>query len=149
MWCLFSKGEESHCIFLTLCFFALHSGGTFPDDDGSRQEVKNSLFVGESGNRGMHDLNDQSWGPGGPDHLGRSLPRGTWVLWTSVFPLSCYCTTKHYFKVLWIVRKCAPRFPEKHLFNFVAFQREQCLWPWFCLWPINAHIFPRNVCKVL
>uniref|UniRef100_A0A672K669 Cell migration inducing hyaluronidase 1 n=1 Tax=Sinocyclocheilus grahami TaxID=75366 RepID=A0A672K669_SINGR len=51
-------------------------GGTFPDDDGSRQEVKNSLFVGESGNRGMPDLNDQSWGPGGPDHLGRSLPRG-------------------------------------------------------------------------
>uniref|UniRef100_A0A8C1TZU3 Cell migration inducing hyaluronidase 1 n=1 Tax=Cyprinus carpio TaxID=7962 RepID=A0A8C1TZU3_CYPCA len=54
----------------------LASGGTFPDDDGSRQEVKNTLFVGESGNRGMPDLIDQSWGPGGLDHLGRSLPRG-------------------------------------------------------------------------
>uniref|UniRef100_A0A673JCN7 Cell migration-inducing and hyaluronan-binding protein-like n=1 Tax=Sinocyclocheilus rhinocerous TaxID=307959 RepID=A0A673JCN7_9TELE len=70
-------------VWLDDCQFAdngigltLASGGTFPDDDGSRQEVKNSLFVGESGNRGMPDLNDQSWGPGGPDHLGRSLPRG-------------------------------------------------------------------------
>lgn len=70
-------------VWLDDCQFAdngigltLASGGTFPDDDGSRQEVKNSLFVGESGNRGMPNLNDQSWGPGGPDHLGRSLPRG-------------------------------------------------------------------------
>uniref|UniRef100_A0A9J8A5U6 Cell migration inducing hyaluronidase 1 n=1 Tax=Cyprinus carpio carpio TaxID=630221 RepID=A0A9J8A5U6_CYPCA len=70
-------------VWLDDCQFAdngigltLASGGTFPDDDGSRQEVKNSLFVGESGNRGMPDLNDQSWGPGGPDHLNRSLPRG-------------------------------------------------------------------------
>uniref|UniRef100_A0A8C2JJR7 Cell migration inducing hyaluronidase 1 n=1 Tax=Cyprinus carpio TaxID=7962 RepID=A0A8C2JJR7_CYPCA len=70
-------------VWLDDCQFAdngigltLASGGTFPDDDGSRQEVKNSLFVGESGNRGMTDLNDQSWGPGGPDHLNRSLPRG-------------------------------------------------------------------------
>uniref|UniRef100_A0A672P7Q1 Cell migration inducing hyaluronidase 1 n=1 Tax=Sinocyclocheilus grahami TaxID=75366 RepID=A0A672P7Q1_SINGR len=74
-------------VWLDDCQFAdngigltLASGGTFPDDDGSRQEVKNSLFVGESGNRGMPDLNDQSWGPGGPDHLGRSLPRGVKVL---------------------------------------------------------------------
>uniref|UniRef100_A0A8C1U1K3 Cell migration inducing hyaluronidase 1 n=1 Tax=Cyprinus carpio TaxID=7962 RepID=A0A8C1U1K3_CYPCA len=70
-------------VWLDDCQFAdngigltLASGGTFPDDDGSRQEVKNTLFVGESGNRGMPDLIDQSWGPGGLDHLGRSLPRG-------------------------------------------------------------------------
>uniref|UniRef100_A0A673GJX2 Cell migration-inducing and hyaluronan-binding protein-like n=1 Tax=Sinocyclocheilus rhinocerous TaxID=307959 RepID=A0A673GJX2_9TELE len=79
-------------VWLDDCQFAdngigltLASGGTFPDDDGSRQEVKNSLFVGESGNRGMPDLNDQSWGPGGPDHLGRSLPRG----WKPVH--GCHC----------------------------------------------------------
>uniref|UniRef100_A0A9J7Z378 hyaluronoglucosaminidase n=1 Tax=Cyprinus carpio carpio TaxID=630221 RepID=A0A9J7Z378_CYPCA len=70
-------------VWLDDCQFAdngigltLASGGTFPDDDGSRQEVKNTLFVGESRNRGMPDLIDQSWGPGGLDHLGRSLPRG-------------------------------------------------------------------------
>lgn len=63
-------------VFLTRARVCVRSGGTFPDDDGSRQEVKNTLFVGESGNRGMPELEDQSWGPGGPDHLGRSLPRG-------------------------------------------------------------------------
>ena len=31
---------------------SLCSGGTFPYDDGSKQEIKNSLFVGESGNVG-------------------------------------------------------------------------------------------------
>ncbi|TRY90280.1 hypothetical protein DNTS_025662 [Danionella cerebrum] len=55
-------------VWLDDCQFAdngigltLASGGTFPDDDGSRQEVKNSLFVGESDNRGMPELSDQSW----------------------------------------------------------------------------------------
>uniref|UniRef100_A0A8K9V877 Cell migration inducing hyaluronidase 1 n=1 Tax=Oncorhynchus mykiss TaxID=8022 RepID=A0A8K9V877_ONCMY len=51
-------------------------GGTFPDDDGSRQEVKNSLFVGESENRGMPIPDNRIWGPGGPDLNGRTLPRG-------------------------------------------------------------------------
>uniref|UniRef100_A0A6Q2ZD92 hyaluronoglucosaminidase n=1 Tax=Esox lucius TaxID=8010 RepID=A0A6Q2ZD92_ESOLU len=51
-------------------------GGTFPDDDGSRQEVKNSLFVGESENRGMSIPDNRIWGPGGSDLSGRTLPRG-------------------------------------------------------------------------
>uniref|UniRef100_A0AAZ3RYR4 G8 domain-containing protein n=1 Tax=Oncorhynchus tshawytscha TaxID=74940 RepID=A0AAZ3RYR4_ONCTS len=54
----------------------LDDGGTFPDDDGSRQEVKNSLFVGESENRGMPIPDNRIWGPGGPDLNGRTLPRG-------------------------------------------------------------------------
>uniref|UniRef100_A0A8C2JN58 Cell migration inducing hyaluronidase 1 n=1 Tax=Cyprinus carpio TaxID=7962 RepID=A0A8C2JN58_CYPCA len=83
-------------VWLDDCQFAdngigltLASGGTFPDDDGSRQEVKNSLFVGESGNRGMTDLNDQSWGPGGPDHLNRSLPRGAFLAGSKGLKLKC------------------------------------------------------------
>ncbi|KAK1327744.1 hypothetical protein QTO34_012650 [Cnephaeus nilssonii] len=46
-------------VWLDSCRFAdngigltLASGGTFPYDDGSKQEIKNSLFVGESGNVG-------------------------------------------------------------------------------------------------
>lgn len=53
-----------------------HSGGTFPDDDGSHQQVKNSLFVGESGNRGMLLPDNNIWGPGGSDFSSRTLPRG-------------------------------------------------------------------------
>ncbi|KAF4083043.1 hypothetical protein AMELA_G00135510 [Ameiurus melas] len=70
-------------IWLDDCQFAdngigltLASGGTFPDDDGSRQEVKNSLFVGESENRGMPVPDGRIWGPSGLDHSGRTLPRG-------------------------------------------------------------------------
>uniref|UniRef100_A0A8B9K669 hyaluronoglucosaminidase n=1 Tax=Astyanax mexicanus TaxID=7994 RepID=A0A8B9K669_ASTMX len=70
-------------VWLDDCQFAdngigltLASGGTFPDDDGSRQEVKNSLFVGESENRGMVVPDSRIWGPGGLDHSGRTLPRG-------------------------------------------------------------------------
>lgn len=54
----------------------LASGGTFPDDDGSKQEIKNSLFVGESENRGTESIDNEVWGPGGRDHSGRTLPRG-------------------------------------------------------------------------
>ncbi|KAI5609781.1 cell migration-inducing and hyaluronan-binding protein, partial [Silurus asotus] len=70
-------------VWLDDCQFAdngigltLASGGTFPDDDGSRQEVKNSLFVGESENRGMPFPDGRIWGPSGLDHSGRTLPRG-------------------------------------------------------------------------
>ncbi|CAI9587445.1 unnamed protein product, partial [Staurois parvus] len=54
----------------------LASGGTFPDDDGSKQEIKNSLFVGESNNVGTEMTDNLIWGPGGLDHSGRTLPRG-------------------------------------------------------------------------
>lgn len=64
-------GCFTHTACLRVC-----SGGTFPDDDGSRQEVKNSLFVGESENRGMPFPDGRIWGPSGLDHSGRTLPRG-------------------------------------------------------------------------
>uniref|UniRef100_A0A8C6RD57 hyaluronoglucosaminidase n=1 Tax=Nannospalax galili TaxID=1026970 RepID=A0A8C6RD57_NANGA len=51
-------------------------GGTFPYDDGSKQEIKNSLFVGESGNVGTEMMDNRIWGPGGLDHSGRTLPIG-------------------------------------------------------------------------
>uniref|UniRef100_A0A671TS54 Cell migration inducing hyaluronidase 1 n=1 Tax=Sparus aurata TaxID=8175 RepID=A0A671TS54_SPAAU len=51
-------------------------GGTFPDDDGSHQQVKNSLFVGESDNHGMPLPDNRIWGLGGSDLTGRTLPRG-------------------------------------------------------------------------
>uniref|UniRef100_A0A672GM55 hyaluronoglucosaminidase n=1 Tax=Salarias fasciatus TaxID=181472 RepID=A0A672GM55_SALFA len=70
-------------VWLDDCQFAdngigltLASGGTFPDDDGSHQQVKNSLFVGESENRGMPLPDNSIWGPGGSDLAGRTLPRG-------------------------------------------------------------------------
>uniref|UniRef100_A0AAQ4Q2B2 hyaluronoglucosaminidase n=1 Tax=Gasterosteus aculeatus aculeatus TaxID=481459 RepID=A0AAQ4Q2B2_GASAC len=65
--------DDCHKRNLSVC---LCSGGTFPDDDGSRQQVKNSLFVGESDNRGMPLLDNNIWGPGGSDLTGRTLPRG-------------------------------------------------------------------------
>uniref|UniRef100_A0A452U0G9 hyaluronoglucosaminidase n=1 Tax=Ursus maritimus TaxID=29073 RepID=A0A452U0G9_URSMA len=54
----------------------LASGGTFPYDEGSKQEIKNSLFVGESGNVGTETMDNRIWGPGGLDHSGRTLPIG-------------------------------------------------------------------------
>ncbi|XP_061592032.1 cell migration-inducing and hyaluronan-binding protein-like [Cololabis saira] len=70
-------------VWLDDCQFAdngvgltLASGGTFPDDDGSRQQVKNSLFVGESGNHGMPPPESRMWGLGGSDLSERTLPRG-------------------------------------------------------------------------
>ncbi|KAM9765301.1 cell migration-inducing and hyaluronan-binding protein isoform 2-T2 [Menidia menidia] len=69
-------------VWLDDCQFAdngigltLASGGTFPDDDGSCQQVKNSLFVGESDNRGTPLPDNSNWGPGGGDLTGRTLPR--------------------------------------------------------------------------
>ncbi|XP_044294790.1 cell migration-inducing and hyaluronan-binding protein isoform X2 [Varanus komodoensis] len=70
-------------VWLDDCQFAdngigltLASGGTFPHDDGSKQEIKNSLFVGESGNKGTEMMDHSVWGPGGLDHSGRTLPIG-------------------------------------------------------------------------
>uniref|UniRef100_A0A7M4FDZ0 Cell migration inducing hyaluronidase 1 n=1 Tax=Crocodylus porosus TaxID=8502 RepID=A0A7M4FDZ0_CROPO len=70
-------------VWLDNCQFAdngigltLASGGTFPHDDGSKQEIKNSLFVGESENLGTETMDNEIWGPGGLDHRGRTLPIG-------------------------------------------------------------------------
>ncbi|KAM4676367.1 cell migration-inducing and hyaluronan-binding protein isoform 1-T2 [Discoglossus pictus] len=70
-------------VWLDNCQFAdngigltLASGGTFPDDDGSKQQIRNSIFVGESNNIGTEMVDNPVWGPGGLDHSGRTLPRG-------------------------------------------------------------------------
>ncbi|XP_045437570.1 cell migration-inducing and hyaluronan-binding protein isoform X2 [Pipistrellus kuhlii] len=70
-------------VWLDRCRFAdngigltLASGGTFPYDDGSKQEIKNSLFVGESGNVGTRTTDSRGWGPGGLGPGGRTLPLG-------------------------------------------------------------------------
>lgn len=68
--------KEIFFFFFNKTTFCADSGGTFPDDDGSHQQVKNSLFVGESDNHGMPNPDNRIWGPGGYDLTGRTLPRG-------------------------------------------------------------------------
>ncbi|TKS78920.1 Cell surface hyaluronidase [Collichthys lucidus] len=49
--------------------------GSYPKDEGSSQEVTQSLFVGESRNRGTNGGQNKYWGPGGADAKMRTLPR--------------------------------------------------------------------------
>lgn len=51
------------------------SDGSYPKDEGSSQEVRESLFVGESRNRGSNGGQNKYWGPGGVDGDMRTLPR--------------------------------------------------------------------------
>ncbi|XP_036382426.1 cell surface hyaluronidase [Megalops cyprinoides] len=51
------------------------SDGTYPKDEGSSQEVTESLFVGESKNRGSNGGQNKYWGVGGVDGKPRTLPR--------------------------------------------------------------------------
>ncbi|XP_068594477.1 cell surface hyaluronidase [Brachionichthys hirsutus] len=51
------------------------SDGSYPKDEGSSQEVTQSLFVGESRNRGTNAGQNKYWGPGGADARMRTLPR--------------------------------------------------------------------------
>ncbi|KAK2902259.1 cell surface hyaluronidase isoform X2 [Channa argus] len=51
------------------------SDGSYPKDEGSSQEVKHSLFVGESRNRGTNGGQNKYWGLGGADGKMRTLPR--------------------------------------------------------------------------
>ncbi|KAM3610535.1 uncharacterized protein V6R79_005289 [Siganus canaliculatus] len=51
------------------------SDGSYPKDEGSSQEVTQSLFVGESRNRGTSGGQNKYWGPGGADAKMRTLPR--------------------------------------------------------------------------
>ncbi|XP_060893875.1 cell surface hyaluronidase [Labrus mixtus] len=51
------------------------SDGSYPKDEGSSQEVTQSLFVGESQNRGTNGGQNKYWGPGGADAKMRTLPR--------------------------------------------------------------------------
>uniref|UniRef100_A0A3Q4GGR5 Cell migration inducing hyaluronidase 1 n=1 Tax=Neolamprologus brichardi TaxID=32507 RepID=A0A3Q4GGR5_NEOBR len=73
---LHNQQQKTDFNYMNLLTLSVCSGGTFPDDDGSRQQVKNSLFVGESDNRGMPLPDKRMWGPGGPDLTDRTLPRG-------------------------------------------------------------------------
>ncbi|KAI5625255.1 transmembrane protein 2 isoform X1, partial [Silurus asotus] len=51
------------------------SDGSYPKDVGSSQEVSESLFVGESCNRGTNGGQNKYWGVGGVDGILRTLPR--------------------------------------------------------------------------
>lgn len=51
------------------------SDGSYPKDEGSSQEVTQSLFVGESRNRGTNGGQNKYWGVGGVDGKTRTLPR--------------------------------------------------------------------------
>ncbi|XP_029618217.1 cell surface hyaluronidase [Salmo trutta] len=51
------------------------SDGSYPKDEGSSQEVTQSLFVGESRNRGSNGGQNKYWGQGGVDRKMRTLPR--------------------------------------------------------------------------
>uniref|UniRef100_A0AAY4CSC1 hyaluronoglucosaminidase n=1 Tax=Denticeps clupeoides TaxID=299321 RepID=A0AAY4CSC1_9TELE len=51
------------------------SDGSYPKDEGSSQEVSESLFVGESRNRGTSGGQNKYWGLGGVDGKNRTLPR--------------------------------------------------------------------------
>uniref|UniRef100_A0A8C6YEA1 hyaluronoglucosaminidase n=1 Tax=Naja naja TaxID=35670 RepID=A0A8C6YEA1_NAJNA len=51
------------------------SDGSFPSDEGSSQEVSNSLFVGESKNYGYLGGQNKYWGTGGINNRTRTLPR--------------------------------------------------------------------------
>ncbi|XP_062985402.1 inactive cell surface hyaluronidase CEMIP2 isoform X3 [Elgaria multicarinata webbii] len=51
------------------------SYGSFPSDEGSSQEVSDSLFVGESKNYGYLGGQNKYWGTGGINNKTRTLPR--------------------------------------------------------------------------
>lgn len=51
------------------------SDGSYPKDEGSSQEVAQSLFVGESRNKGTNGGQNKYWGQGGVDGKPRTLPR--------------------------------------------------------------------------
>ncbi|XP_061117443.1 cell surface hyaluronidase [Conger conger] len=51
------------------------SDGSYPKDEGSSQEVTESLFVGESRNRGSNGGQNKYWGAGGVDGGMRTQPR--------------------------------------------------------------------------
>lgn len=55
--------------------FSFNSDGSFPSDEGSSQEVSESLFVGESRNYGFQGGQNKYAGTGGIDQKLRSLPR--------------------------------------------------------------------------
>ncbi|KAM9393439.1 cell surface hyaluronidase [Pholidichthys leucotaenia] len=54
---------------------AFASDGSYPKDEGSSQEVTQSLFVGESRNRGTIGGQNKYWGVGGIDGMNRTLPK--------------------------------------------------------------------------
>ncbi|XP_060618193.2 cell surface hyaluronidase CEMIP2 [Anolis sagrei] len=51
------------------------SDGSFPSDEGSSQQVSDSLFVGESKNYGYPGGQNKYWGTGGVNNKTRTLPR--------------------------------------------------------------------------
>ncbi|MEE6459359.1 hypothetical protein FKM82_000605, partial [Ascaphus truei] len=49
--------------------------GSFPKDEGSSQQVSESLFIGESRNYGFQGGQNKYWGTGGVENKTRTLPR--------------------------------------------------------------------------
>uniref|UniRef100_A0A4W5QPK0 hyaluronoglucosaminidase n=1 Tax=Hucho hucho TaxID=62062 RepID=A0A4W5QPK0_9TELE len=71
------------------------SDGSYPKDEGSSQEVTQSLFVGESRNRGFNGGQNKYWGQGGADGKMRTLPRNRCVcvrVFVCVFLCVCVAT---------------------------------------------------------
>ncbi|KAM8961420.1 cell surface hyaluronidase CEMIP2 [Pelodytes ibericus] len=65
-----SSGFADNGIGLTFA-----SDGSFPKDEGSSQEVSESLFIGESRNYGFLGGQNKYWGTGGVENKTRTLPR--------------------------------------------------------------------------
>ncbi|KAM9328953.1 cell surface hyaluronidase CEMIP2 [Gastrophryne carolinensis] len=65
-----SSGFSDNGIGLTFA-----SDGSFPKDEGSSQEVSESLFIGESRNFGFQGGQNKYWGTGGVYNRNRTLPR--------------------------------------------------------------------------
>lgn len=72
---VFKKKKKS---FLKQRLQFVSSDGSYPKDEGSSQEVTQSLFVGESRNRGTNAGQNKYWGLGGADAKMRTLPRNRW-----------------------------------------------------------------------
>lgn len=73
------------------CLLSSFSDGSYPKDEGSSQEVTQSLFVGESRNRGFNGGQNKYWGQGGADGKMRTLPRNRCVC-VRVCVFSCVCS---------------------------------------------------------
>ena len=70
-----SSNHLDQLVLLLSLSLSLCSDGSYPKDEGSSQEVTQSLFVGESQNRGSNGGQNKYWGLGGADGRWRTLPR--------------------------------------------------------------------------
>lgn len=128
MWCLFSKGEESHCIFLTLCFFACivaeHSRMTTAPVKRWR-----TLCLWER----VETEGCTTWMINPGDRVAPIISAGLYREERECCEHRFFlylAIAQHWFKVLWMVRKCVHQ----------RFQRSICS----ILWPFKEN----NVCDL-